>query len=56
MIARARGLLLFALVAAVTWGCGGEQVTTSQVPERDVRNGRPIICGRAQPALTVRCG
>ncbi len=42
MIARARSLLLFALVAAVTWGCAGERLTTSQVPERDVRTGRSL--------------
>ncbi|MDE2887615.1 MAG: ABC transporter substrate-binding protein [Gemmatimonadota bacterium] len=42
MTANARGLLLFALVATVTWGCGGERLTTSQVLEADHQTVQPL--------------
>ena len=48
---------LYALVAAVTWGCGGERLTPSQVPEADVPTGRPLgklaVDGDTTPALVV---
>lgn len=57
MIPGARGLLLFALVAAVTWSCGGERLTTSQVPEADHQSRQPLgklaVGGDATAALVV---
>lgn len=57
MSSRFRSLFLFALVAVVTWGCGRERLTTSQVPEGDVRIGQPLgklaVGGDATPALVV---
>ncbi len=42
MIAGARGLLLFTLVAAATWGCGDERPTISRVPEADHQTVQPL--------------
>ncbi|MDE2998773.1 MAG: branched-chain amino acid ABC transporter substrate-binding protein [Gemmatimonadota bacterium] len=57
MSTRVRSLFLFAIVAAVTWGCGGERLTTSQVPEADRRTGQPLsklaVSGDTTPALVV---
>ena len=57
MIAGTRGLLLFALVAAVTWSCGGERPTTLQVPEADHQSRQPLgklaVGGDATAALVV---
>lgn len=57
MIASARGLLLFAFVAAVTWSCGGERLTTSQVPEGDHQSRHPLgklaVAGDASAAQVV---
>lgn len=49
--------LLFATVAALTWGCGSERLTTSQAPETDVRTGRALgklaVDGDTTPALVA---
>ncbi len=42
MLSVIRSLFVLALVAAVTWGCGGDRVTTSQIPEADERIGQPL--------------
>ncbi|MCY3766721.1 MAG: ABC transporter substrate-binding protein [Gemmatimonadetes bacterium] len=52
-----RGLLLFALVAAATLGCGDERLTNSQVLEADHQTGQPLGklagSGEFQAALVV---
>ena len=57
MLIRIRCLCVLAVLAAVTWGCGGERVTTSQIPEADQRIGQPLgklaFGGDAGPALVV---
>ena len=57
MLIRIRCLCVLAVLAAVTWGCGGERVTTSQIPEADQRIGQPlgklVFGGDAGPALVV---
>lgn len=57
MVTHFRSLFRFALVAAVTWSCGGDRLTTSQAPEADVRTGQPLgklaVGGDASPALVV---
>ena len=37
-----RSLFLLALSAGLTWGCGGERLTTSHVPEAGDRTGQPL--------------
>ena len=53
----ARSLLALTLVAAVTWGCGGERVTTSQAPESGEPGRQPLgklaSGGDVTPALVV---
>ena len=57
MFVRSRGLLALTLVSVVAWGCGGERVTTSQVPEPGEQGGQPLGKlaggGYATPALVV---
>ena len=37
-----RTVLLFALSTGLIWGCGGERLTTSQVPEAGDGAGQPL--------------
>ena len=37
-----RSVLLFALSAGLIWGCGGERLTTSQIPEAGDGAGQPL--------------
>lgn len=52
-----RSLFSFAIVAAVTWGCGSERLTTAQGPEADHQTGQPLgklaVSGDTTPALVV---
>ncbi len=42
MFRSVRSVLLFALSAGLIWGCGGERLTTSQIPEAGDGAGQPL--------------
>ena len=42
MFLRIRSMLVLAFAAGLTWGCGGERVTTSQTPEGENTIGQPL--------------
>ena len=52
-----RNVFVLAVAAGLTWGCGGERVTTSQIPEADHGIGQPLgklaAGGGVTPALVV---
>ena len=58
MYSRIRSVFVLVFVAAsVTWGCGGERVTTSQIPEAEGQMPPPLgklaAGGSMTPALVV---
>ncbi len=57
MYSRIRSVFVLVFAASVTWGCGGERVTTSQMPEAEGQMPPPLgklaAGGSMTPALVV---